>query len=378
MSFVSNLRMRNQFPVNSDLGSARIDLSGRDPMYEIIDAYNAQRQQEQQMQPMSGLRQVANAGVNKQPSMQPEPLQFGGVTGQSNPGADILARSSRDAERIYESYKKPLNEGIEPASPSNDERALDSYYRRRNAETTTKANADIASDRRRIAQQNADARGWKTVTVTDPNDPTKQVNYRHNEVTGETRAIELPGLITRMGSGKDMQAKIDADKLKQTQRGVIKQKAEDTLDRMTELLDVNDQLTPEAARAVGKSSVGNWIPTTMGYSGSFKIQRLASEQLLGLIGEMKAQSRTGATGFGQMNLKELAVLEKAASMLNTGLDEETFRQQLADIREKLRRVLMEPSGNNSEERIQVRNIATGQTGTVSASKFDPTKYERVQ
>jgi len=331
MSFVQNLRMRNMFPINSDLGTANINLGGRDPMREVISLYNQQVRRNQRSIPQPGIRQVGNAG--RQSTLE-EPLRFGGVVGgDSNPGAEIMARSKRNAEDLYRSYNAPAPVA-EQLGPSNDEIHLGEYFKRKNAETTAEGNAAYKRDQ-------VDSKGWKTVTVTDPNDPSKQINVRHNDITGEVKPIELPGVITRSGSAKDMQANIDTKNLKATQRENIKSKAQESLDSISELMDDKNQLTPEAARAVGKSAVGNWIPTSLGYSGSAKIKKLASQRILDVIGEMKSQTKTGATGFGALNMKELGVLEKAASLLDTGLDEETFRSELQKIKDRLQLALQD-------------------------------------
>lgn len=342
MSFVQALRIRNMFPVNSDLGSAEVDLSGEDPMHEIINAYNEQMRQQEFARPRSGLEQVVSRtrGQSNNQSESNGPMKFGGVVGhQSNPGADILSRSAKTATEGYERSKLPVNEQVK--GPSNDTLHMERYFARQREDKEADAKVDDAKFKRSIAQQNADSKGWKTVTITDPADPsgTKQINARINEITGEVKPITLPnnGIITRTGSAADLQKQQDMQAEKATRQQNIKDRAEASLELLNQLLDDKDELTPEGARAVGKSSIGNFIPTTPGYSGSTKIDRLKNERILDLIGEMKAQSKTGATGFGAMNLKELGVLEKAASMLDTGLDEETFKTELKRIRQLLKK-----------------------------------------
>lgn len=345
MSFVQSLRMRNMFPVNSNLGSAKIDLSGRDPMYEVIDAYNEQVRQQQMSRPQTGLQQVASRGNSKMRASgigdESEPLRFGGVTNYgNNPGGDILNRSKRSAEDLYASYDDPKN--IQDVSgPSNDQIHLDRYFGKKLAEKKVDIDLEEAKLKAEAAKNVRDARGWKTVLVTDPTDPSKQVNARINEITGEVQPIRLPndGIVTRPGSKEDILKRQDLENEKSNRRQSVKAKAESAMELMNQLLDDKEQLTSEAQYAVGKSSIGNFIPTTPMYSGSTKIDRLKNNQILDLIGEMKAQSKTGATGFGAMNLRELGVLEKAASMLDTGLDEETFRKELVRIKTKLNEIM---------------------------------------
>ncbi len=103
--------MNNIFPTGGmDLGfSGQLpSYGGGDPLQEVLSLYsdmvgkrNAQFADDT---PSGGgnLRKIAS-NVAQQPQ-----LKFGGIVGQqSNPGADIMARSSRDANSIYEGYKKP-------------------------------------------------------------------------------------------------------------------------------------------------------------------------------------------------------------------------------------------------------------------------------
>lgn len=48
--------------------------------------------------------------------------------------------------------------------------------------------------------------------------------------------------------------------------------------------------------------------------------------------ELKAQSKTGATGFGALSERELAVIENAAAMLDTAQTEAVFNERLNEIR----------------------------------------------
>ncbi len=346
MSFVSRLRMANMFPIKSDLGNAKIDVP-EDNYDEIINQLLTQQRN-------SGGSNDGMVEQRMRPSAQPKPqLQFGGVVGHdSNPGADILRRASGNAERIYQDYKRPLNQEYN-RDDTPDEINLEDYFNRKNKETVANSNANIARGRLDIAQQNADAKGWKTVTITDPNDPTKQINVRHNDVTGEVQPIEMPnnGIITRTGSAGDLQKTKEAEAAKNARRESITSKAQQALDELSSLLDAKtDKLTPRGARTSGLSSYGNFIPATEGYAGSKAAQRLKNLLTLDLLGEMKNQSKTGATGFGQMNMKELGVLEGAASKLDsTGLADEEYEKELQRVKKILNRVMMDPTETTKTE-----------------------------
>lgn len=309
------------FPVNSDLGDASIRING-DEIDNIIAKAKSLALSNNMRQP------VGMQMMNPKQAPQQQPMRFGGVFDSGdNPGREMNERAAQDVRDIYESYKRPLNPQV--SGPSNDEIYAENYFKRKNEEK--KADAALA---------NSGTKGWKTVTITDPNDPSKQINARINEITGETQPINLDGgIITRTGSAKDIQTQIDNEAKGASNRKAGIDKANESLSVLSDLMDDKGNLTPEGARAVGLSSIGNFIPTTKGYSGSLKIAKLRNEQVLNLIKELKEQSRTGATGMGNMSNKDLGVIEKAASLLNTGLDEDEFKKQLGIVKTELQDII---------------------------------------
>lgn len=72
-------------------------------------------------------------------------------------------------------------------------------------------------------------------------------------------------------------------------------------------------------------------------------QQLQSQLVIELIGEMKQQSRSGATGFGALSGPELKILEATAGRLSTMQDEKQFFAALKDIRAKLNKTFMPAS-----------------------------------
>jgi hypothetical protein len=337
--------MANMFPIRSDIGNARIDTSGPDPMFEAIEASkNLTRWNDNRTRGITpGVQQVGSmVRGNTQPPQGPQ-LRFGGVVGDnSNPGADIMARASQNAERIYQGYKQPVNEPMEPGL-SNDEAHLERYFNRKNKETLADASADNASNK-----------GWKTVTIADPNDPTKQINAQVNDRTGETRPIELPGNIVKTGSAKDMQTTIDNRNKASASRESHKTKAQEALNLLNELQDEKTGgLNPDVQTATGYSANVPFLEKmpfgygTSAATGNAKLDRLQGMLTLDLIKELKDQSKTGATGFGALNMKELGVLENSASMLGKrNMEEGEYAKHLGEIRNRLKMILQdEPSMN---------------------------------
>lgn len=184
--------------------------------------------------------------------------------------------------------------------------------------------------------------GWSIANIPDPNDPTKQIAVRVNAATGAVEPVKLgdqtiPG-ITKPGTKSGATGQPDPTKLE-----AIREGAQQTLDLInTHLLDKNGELSDTAKRATGLSSYLNFLPTSKGRAGQNVINQIKGQQILNVIGQLKAQSRTGATGFGQMSIKELAVLENAATRLDTAQDEEDFKVALKEIKDKLEKIMRDP------------------------------------
>ncbi len=210
-----------------------------------------------------------------------------------------------------------------------------------NALARIKATGDEAQETATIRgenqQQLAETRGWAIGTIPDPANPARQIGVRYNQITGEVIPIDSP--ITKQGTGASAAGQA-------TNLQAIQDKTRETLGALDEILDPDGKLKPNMTTAVGASRMfgTQYIPATEGKAGDAAIKRLKSMLIVDLIGEMKAQSRTGATGFGQLNMKELAVLENAASKLDPALDEKTFTAELVRIRERLNKILQPTDG----------------------------------
>ena len=386
MSFVQRLRMANMFPIRSDIGNARID-TGRDDMHEVI---NAGRElalfNRDMLQGPSGLEMVA--GNQRQPIYR-EPLRFGGVTEQSNPGADILARSKASADNTYAKMNAPQPQAADfaPQGPSRDDSYAKDYFDRINKEKTIDANIKqnerkITNEEKRLEQADdrIDNTGWTVGMIPDPKDPNKQISVRINSKDGRVEPIKMGdnsiGSISKPGTNK-------GSLIQPKNLDAIRASTQETLNQLDEIIDEKGNFTPQGARAVGWTAIGNKIPFTDNKAGSNSIKRLKSLLIKDLIGEMKNQSRTGATGYGALNLGELNLLKQGADKLDTLTDESVFREEAKRIREKLNKILqdeptneMKPAINHVPEgKIKVRRKSDGKLGFIS--KLTP-EFEVVQ
>lgn len=106
------------------------------------------------------------------------------------------------------------------------------------------------------------------------------------------------------------------------------------------------QLSDGAQAAVGSMRAGYMatMPIVGGLFGGAAdaqaaIQSLVAKLDIDQIRQLKAQSRTGATGFGQLSEGELKILENASSQLATSQSEPVFLDRLNKIRAVVEKVL---------------------------------------
>lgn len=76
---------------------------------------------------------------------------------------------------------------------------------------------------------------------------------------------------------------------------------------------------------------------------------LESKNILNVLGDMKSQSRTGATGFGALNEKELAIIQNASMRLDKQLDEKTAEKYLLEMKSAFQKIIdREQNGYENE------------------------------
>lgn len=196
------------------------------------------------------------------------------------------------------------------------------------------------------------------------------------EQAGQQRDLQLQ--IARMGDATrrdvaagrqaDAQAKAEdkkssADTEKKAKRQAAMRATDDTLDALNELLDVQTDasgkevynLKPGVSQLYGARIPGlSMIPGTDTANALASMNRLRGRMVTDLLGELKAQSRTGATGFGALSEKELGILQSSASKLeNSSMSDQDVMAELRRIRERLLRVKEEP-GTSGDETPEVR------------------------
>lgn len=289
-----------------------------------IGRQNAMRYQQEQANPLR-----AQGGMNIVLGDQGRPGKFGPPASGTYPGvADNYIPEQTPEEQLQDKLKvnKQIIEG---------EKAV----------AGTKANSAAT------VQQAKDA-------TVKQRDETRQANAVSNINLRDKNATAMVDTKEQA----DEKKKLSADALdKQNKQIAVKDMAQKTLDSLDELIDKDGKLKSNITGAVGMSRLTGdisrgqmpaWLPTTEGRAAKAKVKTFMSQTVLNLIGELKAQSRTGATGFGNMSNKDLAVLESAASSLDPMMSEEDFAAELGRIKKHIVKILEPTTSKTTTDPLQ--------------------------
>ncbi len=171
-----------------------------------------------------------------------------------------------------------------------------------------------AADRAREAQQAAAERAREAEAAR----AALQVGL--NAGKSETQGLRNDLLRTQIDSAHEKQTQTaqTQDRAKQA----AQQTAGATLDTLKQLADFNPDGTVSLKPGVGnlfglRVPFASSIPGTNAANASAALEKLKGRVIVDLLNEMKQQSRTGATGFGALSQRELAVLEGAATELSS-------------------------------------------------------------
>jgi hypothetical protein len=85
---------------------------------------------------------------------------------------------------------------------------------------------------------------------------------------------------------------------------------------------------------------------------------------------MKSETKGGTTGFGRITNADLAVMNQAASRLDSGTDRETFRKELLRVREKVQMILDNPGGNTGQA-----DVVPGSTASDLIKQYSDPNYK---
>jgi hypothetical protein len=209
--------------------------------------------------------------------------------------------------------------------------------------------------------------------IADMNKTLKelQIDAARARLQGGGETQELTNEIKRLQIAQQRD-KIDAgQQADTTKRTAALQLADDMTDVIDDLLDpATGQLTPGASAIVGgRIPFASQVPASKAADAKAALDRLTGTLVIELMAEMKAQSRTGATGFGQLSERELAVLLQAATKLsNRNMSEGAFAAELKRIRDKMGLVYQndqpsrKPKNTTDGPTVGERRTINGQVG----------------
>lgn len=133
----------------------------------------------------------------------------------------------------------------------------------------------------------------------------------------------------------------------QSRMAPIRAQAQTALTTLNDLLVVDPKtgkatLTPGADNLYGMASpLTRRFAISGGETATAKaaLDQLTGLQVIQLITDLKAQSKTGASIFGRLNQQEFNVLQQSATMLKGNISPERAQRELMTIREKLQKIL---------------------------------------
>jgi hypothetical protein len=122
-------------------------------------------------------------------------------------------------------------------------------------------------------------------------------------------------------------------KKQKEQSQMVKSAAEDMLNTVDYLSDDTN------IKEFGFSGPMYAVPGTRKREWVAELNYLKGKQVLNLMTQLRQASHTGATGFGQLSEKELALLQGSANKLERGLSESAAKKELERIRSTLVKII---------------------------------------
>lgn len=126
----------------------------------------------------------------------------------------------------------------------------------------------------------------------------------------------------------------------------LRDQATAAISALDQLVDVDDKgnvtgLKPGTAGLYGAGigRLARFVPGSDTATAKAALDQVTGQLTLQLIQDMKAQSRTGATGFGQLSARELEVLQSGATTLKGEISEARALRELKKLRERFSKIL---------------------------------------
>lgn len=193
----------------------------------------------------------------------------------------------------------------------------------RQAQATEANTARVAAAeeaQRGRADENERNRQAAATRATEANDTRAMIAGMANQGRAETTNLRNDLLRTQVdAAGQKAQEKTVSDKRAKDAARVTSGATIDVLKQLADF-DANGVATlkPATANLFGaRNPLAQYVPGSETATARAAMDRLKGRVIVDLLNEMKNQSRTGATGFGALSGPELALLENAASQLNS-------------------------------------------------------------
>jgi hypothetical protein len=152
---------------------------------------------------------------------------------------------------------------------------------------------------------------------------------------------------------KKVSDKLAADTAKGNQRKEVANKmTQDALDAINDIIDEKGNLKDTVGSAVGMSRMNplNMIPGSQAQTANSTLDNFSGKVLLNLLNEVKSQSASGATGFGNMSNKDLDTLKQAASRLNKSMPKEDYAKEVVRLRDLMKTALSKKTSDGTDNK----------------------------
>lgn len=253
-------------------------------------------------------------------------------------------------------------------------------FRFEQARAAEGARADLEKEK---AAERAKIEAERAVERTDRDQLNRELRAT---IAGGQQGIAREGLQLR----QDIQAGKDADKATamKAKRASALGIADSMKSAINDLVSIDEQgaatLKPGTAKMVGGSRISPGLPEFMGGSGLLPgvlsekvpgsttadsraaLQQLVGQRVVELMREMKSQSSTGATGFGALSEKELALLQAASARLQTAQSDEAFTKAIMEVNTLVDKIYQEAGQGEG-----------GSQATSEAAGAGTSKYKRI-
>lgn len=175
------------------------------------------------------------------------------------------------------------------------------------------------------------------------------IQYKSDPAKRQADVFKMQG--DQLKVAKEQQELLEKQKKAAQEEKAIQDKKESALQELDRLIGGNDEKNGILQRAIDQTSEG-LIGGTVGRTGAIarltgspaaadldaNLETIRSNSALSKLGELKAQSPTGASGFGSLSEKELSLLTSNIRGLSTSQSEAQLKKNLAEIREELKNV----------------------------------------